>query len=344
MGLRTACLVAVVVLAGCVVPKGQPAEPLQTVEGPAEAILTPIDSPVDAPSPVPASEPTAVRRPPGLYSLQIDVNGQPATGLVAVPEGIPTSLVLVAHGWGGDAALHRPDLEALAAHGALAAAMDYRGARDAFKVNAGVEDTNAAALALQDEYPEVDRTMIYGWSMGGEIALLAPLAVPPGTYDYVFSGAGVMDLETFWHEWPLARPAIENETGGPPTAVAREYDDRSPEVRVGAIATRGLARVFLVQAAADATVPMEHAERVYTAFQEVGQPVSYYVVTKDRTVVCAVGQCQPQTLPAGHEAGRFSLMRSFIEHRIERLPDPASPAVRGTYDGETGEYDPSDVG
>jgi dienelactone hydrolase len=348
MARRTLVLVAALAMAGCVAPEGAPAD--QAVQGaavPSEPILTPVGPTGEVPPP-PAGEASgkepASARPPGLYALRLQVDGEEATGLVAVPQGVPTTLVLVAHGWGGDAALHRPDLEAMAAHGALAAAMDFRGPTMAFKVMAGVADTNAAALALQREYPEVDRTMVYGWSMGGEVALLAPLAVPPGTYDYVFSGAGVMDLTTFWHEWPLARPAIENETGGTPAEASAAYGDRSPEVRAGAIAQRGLARVFLVQAAADSTVPLEHAERVFAALQEAGQPVSYYVVTKDRTDVCLVSQCQPQTLPAGHDAGQFRLLRPFIEHRIDRLPDPAQPAVRGTYDGETGEYDPSDVG
>ena len=37
-------------------------------------------------------------------------------------------------------------------------------------------------------------------------------------------------------------------------------------------------------------------------------------------------------------------MEPFLDHRIERLPDPATQAVRGTYDGDQGTYDPSDVG
>lgn len=341
MGWRSALAVAMALLAGCLEPEPDPA----TEDLPAEPTLTPIDvETVVTQTAPPSASVDRVRRAPGLYALELDVGGAKATGLALVPASEPTTLVLVAHGWGGDAESHRPDLERLAEEGALAVAMDFRGERGAYKVRTGIEDTNAAALAMQAEYPEIDRTLLYGWSLGGEIALLAPITAPPGTYDHVFVGAGVSDLESFWHEAPLARPAIENETGGPPTTAADEYDVRSPHLRAGELADKGLTRVFLVHAAADWPVPVEHAERMYTALQEAGIPVSYYVVTKDNADVCLVTVCQPTTVVAGHDAGNFRLMRPLIEHRIDRLPDRAEPALRGTYDGETGEYEPSDVG
>lgn len=337
MGWRSALAVAAVVLAGCTSP---PAEPIATDVVEEEVELPGLEAPVvDLPAII---EP--VRRDPGVHAFDLVVNGETASGLLAVPESSPSTLVVVAHGWGGDAAGHRADLEAVAARGGLAVAMDYRGDRGAFKVLAGVQDTVAATLLLQAEYPGIRLTMLYGWSMGGEIAFLAPLVAPPGTYDYVFSGAGVMDLESFWHEAPLARAAIENETGGPPTEVPAQYVARSPRAHATQFAKSGVARVFLVHGAADWPVPVEHAELMYTALEEAGQPVSYYVVTKDRDDVCLLDKCQPATLAAGHTAGEFRLMRPFIEHRMQGFADPAEPAVRGTYDGETGKYDPSDIG
>jgi acetyl esterase/lipase len=341
MGWRSTLGVAMALLAGCLEPELDAA----TEDLPAEPTLTPIDvETIATATPPPSASMDKVRRAPGLYALELAVGGAKATGLVIVPESPPTTLVVVAHGWGRDAEAHKPDLETLAEHGALAVAMDFRGDPGAFKVRTGIDDTNAATLAMQAEYPEIERTLLYGWSLGGEVALLAPITAPPGTYDHVFVGAGVTDLESFWHEAPLARPAIENETGGPPTEVAAEYDARSPHLRAAELAGKGLARVFLVHAAADWPVPVEHAERMYTALQDAGIPVSYYVVTKDNASVCVVVMCQPSTVVAGHDAGNFRLMRPFIEHRIDRLPDRAEAALRGTYDGETGEYEPSDVG
>ena len=294
-----------------------------------------------ATSPAAAQAPPA--RAPGVHAIDLDVGGGRATGLLAVPDGEPKALVVVAHGWGGDAAGHQPDLEALAGMGALAAAMDFRGERSAFKVQAGVEDTLAVTRALQAEYPAVARTMLFGYSMGAEVALLAAMQAP-GTYDYVFAGSGVADLEAFWSSSPLAQPAIEEETGGSPARVPEAYAQRSPVLHATALAGAGVQRVFLLHAAADAVVPVEQAERMYRALADAGQPVSFYVMAKGRVHECAAGLCLTVPTAANHEAGLFAFMRPFIEHRVAGLPDPAERVVRGTYDGHTGAYEPSDVG
>lgn len=281
---------------------------------------------------------------PGLHDIVLRVDGQEATGLLAVPEGEPAALVLVAHGWGGDAESHRDDLVRLAEHGAVAAAMDYRGARGAFNVRAGVEDTNAATQALQAAYPGVDHTLLYGWSMGGEVALLAAIEAPTGTYDHVFVGAGVTDLQSFWESYPLARDAVEAETGGPPLAVPEEYAARSPVLHAQALAGVGLKRVYVVHAGADPVVPIDHAERLYQALEAAGLPVSFYVMTRSSTALCAQGTCTADLpMVATHDAGAFRFLEPFVLHRIQGLRDPAEAAVRGTYDGYTGEYQPSDA-
>lgn len=307
------------------------------------------------PAPASADEPEAPAEPapapsagdpwpPGIHRIGLEVDGERALGLVAVPRGAPTAVVAVAHGWGGDAEAHRGDLERLAAAGAVAFAMDYRGPRGAFKVEAGVADTLAATRTVQERYPGVDRSLAYGWSMGGEVALLAAARAPPGTFDYVFVGAGVADLEAFWHEAPLARAEVERETGGTPLDVPGEYARRSPVLHAGDLAAQGLQRVFVVHAAADAIVPAEQAERLFGALRDAGVPVSFYAVTKDRTALCAAGICVEPPAPGDHGAGRLAVLWPFIEHRIARLPDPGEAAQRGVYDADTGAYDPKDTG
>jgi dipeptidyl aminopeptidase/acylaminoacyl peptidase len=286
---------------------------------------------------------------PRVEPFAVDVAGQQVTGLLAVPEGQPTTLVVLGHPWLRAADTFTDDLRRLADAGVLAVALDYRGAGEDFKVKAGVEDTVAATLALQAEFPSVDRTLLYGWSMGGEVAFLAVAAAPPGTYDYVFDGAGVTDLEALWHAFVAARPAIERETGGPPTQVPDEYRARSPVHRVADLAGKGVSRYFMVHAAGDSPVPVEQAERLYDALSDAGLPVSYYVVTMDQkpflcTPVVTVCLDSPPKGVANHEAGGLRLMDPFLQHRIDRLPDPAAGAVRGTYDGDAETYDPSDVG
>lgn len=284
-----------------------------------------------------------------IEPFEVEVAGEPARGLLAIPAGTPTTLVVLAHPWATDAELFRPDLERLAQSGVLAAAMDFRGEPDAFKVTTGVADTVAATLALQAAYPVVDRTLLYGWSMGAEVAFLAVADAPAGTYDYVFDGAGVTDLAALWHAFYAARPFIEAETGGTPTEVPAEYERRSPVERVADLKDKGVARYFIVHGAGDAPVPVEQAERMYSGLSDAGLPVSYYVVTTNEepwlcTPVVTVCTPSPPKGLANHEAGGLRLMQPFLDHRIERLPDPAASAVRGTYDGDTGTYDPSDVG
>jgi pimeloyl-ACP methyl ester carboxylesterase len=286
---------------------------------------------------------------PHVKPFALEVGGQQATGLLGVPAQAPTTLVVLGHPWMTDSHVFSADLQRLADRGVLAVALDYRGAGDDFKVKAGAEDTVAATLALQAAYPSIDRTLLYGWSMGGEAAFLAVAAAPPGTFDYVFDGAGVTDLEAFWHAFVAGRPAIERETGGPPTQVPDAYRERSPVHRVPDLVGKGVSRYFVVHAAGDSPVPVEQAERLYSALSDAGLPVSYYVVTVDQEplvctpVVTVCVQSPPKGI-ANHEAGGPRLMDPFLQHRIERLPDPAAEAVRGTYDGDSGTYDPSDVG
>jgi dipeptidyl aminopeptidase/acylaminoacyl peptidase len=270
-------------------------------------------------------------------------------GFVGIPGSDPSTLVVLAHPWGTTADMYGNDLQQLAESGVLAVAMDFRGEPGDFKVRAGVEDTVSATLALQAAYPSIDRTLLYGWSMGGEVALLSAAVAPSGTYDYVFSGAGVTDLEALWNSFLYARPFVEQETGGPPDAVPVEYDVRSPVARVADYKDKGVARFFIVHGAGDAAVPVDQAERLYEAMADAGLPVSYYMVTANQDpwlCVPVVTLCagSAPTGVANHEAGGLRLMRPFIDNRIERLPDPAQQAVRGTYDGDTGTYDPSDVG
>jgi dienelactone hydrolase len=287
--------------------------------------------------------------PARLEPFAVDVGGEEAVGLLAVPAGEPTTLVVLAHPWAVGTEVFHVDLQRLAHAGVLAVAMEFRGAADDFKVARGVEDTIAATLALQAQYPSVDRTLLYGWSMGGEIALLAVAQAPPGTYDYVFEGAGVTDLAALWHAFVAARPAIEEETGGTPTEVPEAYAARSPLERVPELQDKGVARFFIVHGAGDAPVPVEQAERLYARMADAGLPVSYYVVTTNEepwlcTPVVTLCAPNPPMGVANHEAGGLRLMQPFLDHRIQRLPDPAGGPVRGTYDGEKGTYEPSDVG
>lgn len=299
-----------------------------------------------------AAEANAVPAPAHVEPYTILVDGQPATGLLGVPDPsapAPTTLLVFAHAWQGNAEGYRGDLQAFAERGILAVAMDYRGDLMDFKVKTGVSDTIAATRQLQASHPSIDRTLLYGYSLGGEVALVAAADAPAGTFDYVFAGAGVADLQTLWGFFQAGRTAIEQETGGTPAQVPDAYRERSPVDRAADMAGKGVARFVVLQGAGDTVVDVGQGERLYSAMRDAGLPVSYYVVTVDQGAwACApvVPVCAGQ-VPEGaanHESGGLRLMLPFLEHRLRRMPDPMAGAMRGTYDGDTGVYSPSDVG
>jgi pimeloyl-ACP methyl ester carboxylesterase len=277
---------------------------------------------------------------PGVRAFSLMVDGQAALGYVGVPaSGTSDKLVVICHGFGGAAKDWQDVLKGLADGGVLAVAMDYRGAQDAWKVRAGVNDTLAVTRALQALHPHLNMTILYGWSMGGEVSGMAVAEAPPGTFDFWFDGAGVTDLPAMWMQAPPFRPAIERETGGPPDAVPEAYRTRSPAMLGDRIAEAGLRRAYLVYAPADTIVPADHGESMFRALQDAGVAVTHYAVTSDLdTYACVPVTLDCAALPAGpasHEAGGPRIVLPLVQERLDGKPDPADPAVRGVYDGIT---------
>lgn len=275
---------------------------------------------------------------PAVLPLTLLVEGETATGLLGVPGGRPHALVVIAHGGGTTAEHHREDLQGLAEDGVLAVAMDYRGARDAFKVEAGVQDTVAATLFLQAAYPEVRQTILQGWSMGGAVALLAVATAPAGTYAHVVVGSGITDLAALWQELPWVRPAIESEAGGTPDAAPQAYAERSPIHHAAAIVGRA-ERIWFVHGADDPIVKPSHAYQMHEALLAAGQPVAYYEAVRTTWAACMPSTpcIDPVTQAAGHEAGQFLVLRPLVAALLAGEPI-AMPAldVRGSYDVATG--------
>lgn len=207
----------------------------------------------------------------------IEVSGETATGLVAVPASPPRVLVVLCHGFGGSAAGWRGTMESLAALGYASVAMDYRGARDTWKVTAGYQDTLAATLDVQARFPSVERTIVWGVSMGGEVSGLAVAHAPAGTYDYWMSSAGVQNLTLLHQRFYPLRPYIEAETGGTPEEVPERYAALSPPQHAARIAEHGLARVFLDHARYDPIVEAKHSTEMMMALAATAQPVSRYL-------------------------------------------------------------------
>jgi dienelactone hydrolase len=311
--------------------------------GPAPASAEPAVVPPATPIPEPAPAlarllPTA----PGVHGFTLAVEGEPAAGLLAVPEGgTAGTLLVVVKGWAGTLDHVRPLLQEVRDAGMLAVAMDFRGPADAWKVDTAAEDTVAATLALRAEHPEVERVVLFGFSMGGAASGMALAAAPPGTFTHWVAGAGVMDLNATWREEPTLQPLIENVTGGKPIEVPSEYARRSPVMLVPAIASSGVQRIHLVHGAGDTIVPTSHQYLMYDALREAGAPTTAYtVVTGNGTWLCVlVVVCVPQPLPAGpaaHEVGYFGYMATVLWQALLGREEPQDPAIHYAVEGVTG--------
>lgn len=287
--------------------------------------------------------PSAPFHEPGIHPLTLDVGGGAATGLVGVPaSGTSATLVVLAKGLGMQAGAWQGVMEDLAARGALSVAMEYRGADGAWKVQAAVDDTLAATLALQRAHPEVRRTILYGFSMGGEASGLLLARAPPGTFTHWLAGSGVMDLRSEWREVVGFRPLIEAEAGGPPGQASASYTALSPVEQAPGIAAQGLRRAYLVHGAADTVVPAEQASRMADALAAAGVPVSYVLVASEPggwvctplVVACAVPPLPDA--PAGHEAGLSGVALGILHRLVAGDPEPDAPVQRTVVEGATG--------
>ncbi|HET6398571.1 MAG TPA: prolyl oligopeptidase family serine peptidase, partial [Candidatus Thermoplasmatota archaeon] len=286
----------------------------------------------------PAEAATPWPQEPGLHPVRLIVDGQVAEGLVAIPRAPARVLVVVCHHLESSAADYAELLLHLADHGAVAIAMDYRGPQDAFKVETGAQDTLAATMFAQQNLPRLDRTILYGYSLGGAVSGVAAARAPAGTYDYWISGSGVLDLSTLWAEHPPFQPRIEAETGGTPADVPEAYARRSPLAQVPTISSQGFTRVYLAYGPADIITPAEHHERMYHDLRAANVPVSLYLVATSEQP-CSGPDCPP-VLPGGHEVGAVPWLLPVLMERVRGEPETAALAERVLVESRTGQRIP----
>lgn len=278
---------------------------------------------------------------PGMHNLVLQVQGEPAFGLFGIPDnGSADALLVVAKGIASTLDDLRPVLESYRQQGFLVLGMDFRGPHHTWKVRTGVTDTVAATLAVQAAHP-VERTVLYGISLGGQIGALALTAAPPGTYTDFVDGAGYSDFTHAWAEQVSFRASIEAEAGGDPTQAPQAYADLSPLHHVTALAATGVERVHLVHALADTVVPARESEAYFTALGTAGVPATYYsVVAGEAPYICApaVVIC-PARLPAGvanHEAAWQATALEVVRARLVGEPQPSETHLRIATDDLTG--------
>lgn len=218
-----------------------------------------------------------------VHPIRLQVDGEPATGIVVYParrDGTPLqpqALLTFAHGHGEDADDFEPQLRRIVSHtGAAAIAMDFRGPHGAFNLWAGYRDTVSATHWLQRRYPAVERSVIWGWSMGGAVSGMSA-AYAPDTYDAWVATFPLVNSVGAWTLFKLIEPdslaELEADAGCAMPDCPDEYVARSPSL----IADRmRLEQAVLLHAIDDQRVPIEQSREMQAALTATEIPTAMY--------------------------------------------------------------------
>ena len=237
-------------------------------------------------------EPTGETVPAGVVATDIEVttaDGSTVTGCLVHPSGDAAirDLVVFVHGQGHTVqnAWRRHQWE-VAEHGAATIAVNFRD-NFAFPTHQGAEDVLAATDWALERFPDVERTILFGVSMGGAVsgtALVKSAEVQAGLYDLWFDVEGVSMVWETWAEARAAEPAIadgiERDMGGTPLDVPDRYVDGSPAMNADAMVTAGLQGAVLVHAPFDGRVAYWQGREMALALDMVGIPYEFHTVVQ----------------------------------------------------------------
>lgn len=245
-----------------------------------------------------------------VNQLFVTVEGQKASGFVALPSAEPKGIVAFAHGYGSTALAWVHHLRWAARElGVIAIAMDNRGLKitpqekegdlpssRGWNVSAGAAD-NIAATQRYEKCATGKPNVMFGVSMGGNtsgvvvaegVQRAAPASGP--LFDYWFDIEGVTNVTSTYTFARVLAPAnatgakavedITEEMGGPIEAVPEEYAKRSIVTRGDDIAAGGLKGVLMVHSVEDGLVGYEQSRYMVAALDRVGVPVQLYSVLR----------------------------------------------------------------
>ena len=273
--------------------------------------------------------------------LELEVAGEVARGIVALPDEAPRGLVTFAHGYGHSSASWAEHARRTADElGVIALAMDYRGteiiprdgdvhATRGWQVAEGAADTIAAAQRYEAACAGLGTIVNLGVSMGGNTSGLVAAA-----------GALRADGSPLFDRWIAAEPAanvietyleasllapanataanakadIEREMGGTFDEVPDVYRERAVVLRADDIAASGVEHVTVIHGLDDGLVPPNQARELVTALRAEGVPTTMVQATlrdaateRDTTITGYVaGQVDPayRSPFAGHASER----------------------------------------
>lgn len=251
---------------------------------------------------LPAVHASGTDHPIAFERYHVAVDGQVADGWLAYPTDVtPVRLLVIAHGcciatggWAPSLLNTSYHMATYARAGVAVVAMDFRGAGH-WDVWAGHRDTLAATRDLKARWP-IERTVLWGVSMGGEVSGMAA-AADPSLFDFWVDTFGVTDLA---EEFAFLAPD-EPQTGGPAFSmwISQEaglapdgWLQRSPALRASEMAGGRLRHAYLIHGAGDAVVPVSQSTEMFERLREAGVPATLLVVTTNQD---ACGHCGLQT-------------------------------------------------
>jgi len=220
-------------------------------------------------------------------------------GRYALPaQSAPTQLVVMFHGHLNDSCDWRRHLQQVAAHGAIAVAMDYSGQMQTpvenygWRVREGAADSIAAAKYFLAAYPSIKEIVAFGISMGGNSSGLAVASADgvrddgSALFDYWLDIEGVNNLTEEYFVargvapvnsgGALAQQEIEEENGGSFEQVPDQYLEASNVARAGDM-TR-LKGAVVINAVDDGLVPTNQSPEMAAALNAVGVPAHLFTV------------------------------------------------------------------
>lgn len=227
-------------------------------------------------------------RPLARERVTYESGGLKISALLSKPPGLgPFPLVLVNHGGFDPAERVGKFLDLFVAQGWVALASDYRGCGQSEgrrEVARGeVDDVlNAAEYAKTLGYVDGRRVAVWGFSHGGEIALLAASRSPG--IKAVVAVQGPVELADCYRSWtgsldesgirPLVGIALH--VGGTPEQVPEAWKERSPLYA----ASRITCPVLLIYSDQDDCIPPDQGPRMERALRDTGNPAAQLILVR----------------------------------------------------------------
>jgi acetyl esterase/lipase len=291
-----------------------------------------------------------------VHPLTVPVDGQPATGLYALPPSAPRGIVVIGHGHTADARDMAGLAQTVATNdGVIALAMDYRdtdlSTRFGWRVIEGAQDSIAAAQLFDRSCPGSAgfTNVAFGLSMGGN---MSGLAVSSGArradgsplFDYWFDISGVTNVPEIYADaqaislvpvhavssvGTTAMAEMQQEFGGTPLSNPLAYMANSPVLRASAMKSSGLKGAFVFHGVLDGEVTADMSAQMVAALAAAGIPVDF-----STALFKLPGSPSGQTIDGYLGAFIPGYASPFAGHVSDVLMQAALEQLRGLYAGD----------